>query len=115
MSGSPHQKLPTTLIPAQITGLRGLEFQTPARIVDVSSRGLRIGASEPVPVGSLLQIELDDSTIVGEVRYCQPLGSWYAIGLFVQEMLIGMSDHARLLATLIEETDTAEPEAVRWE
>jgi hypothetical protein len=108
-------RLSTILIPTQITGLRNLQLQTSGRILGVSSRGLSVGTSEPVAVGSFLRLDLEDSAILGEVRYCEAQRSWYEIGLFVEEMLIGSSDLARLLASLIESTTIVEGEAIRSE
>lgn len=110
-----HQRLSTTLIPTEISGIEGLRLQTSGRILDASCRGLRLAISEPVPAGSRLRLELEDSTIFGEVRYCQEQRGWYIVGLFVEEMVIGGSELARLLAHLIDETDVAEREAIRLE
>jgi hypothetical protein len=106
-------RLPSTLIPARITGLGDLRLQTSGRILDVSCRALRIGLSEPVPVGSSLRLEFEDSTIFCEVRSCDEQGSWYAVGLFVGEMLIGASELSRCLATEIDQAGAAGREAAK--
>jgi hypothetical protein len=92
-----EQRLNATLIPVQVTGLGTLHLQTPGRALDVSRNGMRLGLSEPIPIGSLLRIELDDSIVFGEVRYCQDHQSWYSVGLFVEEVLVGESPLSRLV------------------
>lgn len=96
-------RLHATLIPVQVAGLEALRFESPARILDVSHRGMRLGVSESVPVGSLLRVELEDSIIFGEVRYCENRETWFAIGLYVEEILIGTSPLSRLVASLLED------------
>jgi len=62
-----------------------------------------LGISEAIPVGSLLRVQLEDSTIFGEVRYCEDRATWFAIGLYVEQILLGTSPLAKLVATLLEE------------
>jgi hypothetical protein len=92
-----EQRLNATLIPVQVTGLGTLHIQTPGRALDVSRNGLRLAVPEPIPIGSLLRIELEDSIVFGEVRYCQDHESWHAVGLFVEEVLVGESELSRLV------------------
>ena len=102
MGSQRQRRLSTTLVPARITGLKNLELQISGRILDVSSRRLHIGASEPVAVGSCLQVDFEDSCVTGEVLTCEDQGSWYAIALYVEHVLKGSSDLAHLLANLID-------------
>jgi hypothetical protein len=44
-----------------------------------------VGVLEAVPVGSLLRLELDDTVIFGQVRYCQDKKTWYALGLEIRD------------------------------
>src|SRR5579864_4189850 len=97
-------RLHATLIPVQVTGLDALRLEAPARILDVSQKGMRLGMPESIPVGSLLRIQLEDSVIFGEVRYCEDRKSWFAIGIYVEEILIGASPLSRLVAQLLDET-----------
>jgi hypothetical protein len=104
-----ERRLPTTLIPVQVSGLGDLRLQACGRILDVSHRGVRLGLPESVPIGGFLRIEFEGSVIFGEVRYSEDQQSWHAIGLFVEEILIGESDLARLIGELIQEPDHAQP------
>jgi len=74
-----------TLVPVRIAGLGDLHLQTFGRLLDISRSGLRLGVLEAVPVGSLLQLELEGWVIRGEVRYCQDQKTWYAIGLEIRD------------------------------
>jgi len=89
------------VIPVQVIGLGDLELLTSARIVNVSPNGLRMSTSEAIPVGSFLRLEFDDATILAEVRYCEREKHAYGVGLYVEEILIGTSELARLVASLI--------------
>ena len=89
------------VIPVQVIGLGDLELLTSARIVNVSPNGLRVSTSEAIPVGSFLRLEFDDAPIFAEVRYCEREKHAYGIGLYVEEILIGTSELARLVASLI--------------
>jgi len=97
-------RLPATLIPVQITGLDPSRLEAPARILDVSQRGLRLGVSESIAAGSLLRIDLEDSVIFAEVRYCEDRKTWFALGVYVEQILIGTSPLSRLVAKLLEES-----------
>jgi hypothetical protein len=77
------ERVTSTLIPVQIAGLGDLDLQTFGRVLDISHLGLRLGVLDAVPVGALLRIELGDSILFGEVRYCESRDSWFAIGLAI--------------------------------
>jgi hypothetical protein len=102
MGSQRGKRLSTTLVPARITGLKDLQLQTTGRILEVSSRRLHIGASEPVAVGARLQVAFEDSCVSGEVLTCEDQGSWYAIAVYVDHVVKGSSDLAHLLANLID-------------
>jgi hypothetical protein len=96
-------RLHATLIPVQVSGLDALRLEAPARILDVSPKGMRLGIAESIPVGSLLRIELEDSVIFGEVRYCEDRKTWFAVGLYVEQILMGTSPLSRLVSGLLDE------------
>ena len=77
-------RVDSTLVPVQIAGLGDLDLHTFGRVIDMSQLGIRLGVLDAVPVGSFLRIDLADSTIFGEVRYCEAQQSWFAIGLAIQ-------------------------------
>jgi hypothetical protein len=102
------------VIPVQITGLGDLQLQAAGCILDVSPNGLRIGTPKSIPVGSFLRILFDDAAILSEVRYCQKQKDGYAIGVYVEEILIGTSELARLVSSLLsDESGQRERESSR--
>jgi hypothetical protein len=83
MQARSGERVTSTLIPVQIAGLGDLDLQTFGRVLDISHLGLRLGVLDAVPVGAQLRIELEDSILIGEVRYCENQDSWFAIGLAI--------------------------------
>ena len=47
------------------------DVRLPARIKNVSARGIGLELQGPVAIGSALKLELDDSMVLGEVIYCR--------------------------------------------
>ena len=95
-----HPRLGANLIPVQVTGLEDLPLRTSGRIINVSRKGLRLQTAEPISPGAFLRLDFDDATIFAETRYCRLEDDGYAVGLFVEEVLVGTSDLARLVASL---------------
>ena len=96
-------RLTANRIPVQVFGLGENKLRTTGRIVDASPKGLRIEIADRADEGAFLQIEFDDATILGEVRYCQKQDRVYATGVFVEQILIGTSELARLVDSLLRE------------
>ena len=95
-------RLPTELS-GSVTRLGGTGEPLPIRIEDVSEGGVRLIATEALECGSFLVINVDESTLFGQVRYCQGGNSTYTVGVLVERMLMGGSN----LSTLIESLLTA--------
>jgi c-di-GMP-binding flagellar brake protein YcgR len=66
-----EQRVPLDLIPAQVqsdedsTAIR-------ARIVDISTSGLRLNLDSPSKVGSVVTVRFNNTVASGETRYCLP-------------------------------------------
>ena len=43
-----------------------------AQMIEVSTGGMQLQLSQPLPVGTLLTIDTGQVTVDGEVRHCQP-------------------------------------------
>jgi len=56
-----------------------------ARVVQTSREGLRLRVSEFVHPGSTIQVHMADTLAFGEVRYCQPAGSSFHIGVQIRD------------------------------
>ena len=72
---------------------------------NISGSGLRIVSETPLTSGTALQIDLPDSMILAEVRYCKPLDSHvlspgvprYSLGLEMKQVLNDMGELGRLM------------------
>ncbi len=56
-----------------------------ARVIQASREGLRLRVSEFVHPGSTIQVHIADTLVFGEVRYCQPAGSNFNIGIQIRD------------------------------
>jgi PilZ domain len=68
-----------------------------ARVKNASGRGLGLVVDNPITLGSALKIELDDSVILGEVAFCQGVGSSYLVGVDLDQMICGLAGLGRSL------------------
>lgn len=62
-------------------------MQLPVTVVDLSEGGLRALAFDCVPEGTVVSIRYDEQLIFGEVCYCCPLATGFAIGVHFQHVL----------------------------
>lgn len=58
----------------------------PARIVDVSTRGLRLRIGRPIQPGTEIQIKSNLVFVVGEIRYCIHIGTSFLAGVLVDDV-----------------------------
>jgi hypothetical protein len=79
-----------------VTLLGDAETIIRARIVNVSSNGMGLESSSPLPPGGALKIELADTLFLGEVAYCRPRGTIYQVGIALDQAL----HHTRGLAAM---------------
>ena len=68
------------------------DIQLPARVKNVSGRGLGLELDGPVAAGAALKLELDDTLILGEVIYCRQQGETYYIGVEIEQTLANLAD-----------------------
>ncbi len=80
---------------------QGREQPISILIQDVSEGGIRFLASEALDCGSFLVINIEESTLFGQVRYCQAENSSYTIGVLVEKMLMGGSSLSMLIESLL--------------
>jgi len=73
------------------------DIRLPARIRNVSERGIGLELHGPVATGTALKFEIDDSLILGEVIYCrEDEGSFY-VGVELEQALCGLGALAKAL------------------
>ena len=80
---------------------RGPEERLSIWIEDVSEGGIRFVATEALECGSFLVINVEESTLFGQVRYCQGGNSSYTVGVLVERMLMGGTNLSMLLENLL--------------
>jgi hypothetical protein len=84
-----------------LTLLGAAETAIPARIVNVSGKGIGLESSRPLPPGSALKIELADTLLLGEVVYCRERGARYQVGIALEQALYNTRGLAALAERLL--------------
>lgn len=82
-----HDPRFTTNVAASVHSLNPLTPEySPAQIVDVSKRGLKLRVQRPIQPGTEIQIRLSRGFVLGEIRYCVQAGSSYVAGVLVEDV-----------------------------
>ena len=66
--------------PIKVTLLSNPERQLDGVLLDISATGLKLIASESLPIDEILSIEAEDHLALADVRYSQPRGDKFTIG-----------------------------------
>lgn len=82
-----EQRIQRSAIPAQIRIGEEPE-STPARVLDISTAGVRVGIESSVTVGLCATVSFHRTVATGQVRYCRsnPDGS-FDVGLLLHDVL----------------------------
>lgn len=72
-------------------------------VSDISKSGICAVLSVDMAPGSMVRLEIADSTLFGHVAYCNPDGGRFRIGVEVVRVLLGGTDLSRLLESTLEE------------
>jgi hypothetical protein len=62
----------------------------PARIVEISSSGLRIEIGSPLKLGTLVRVDHLDSLNLGEVVWCSRGTVLYSVGIRIEHSLLNL-------------------------
>lgn len=78
------------------------DIRLPARIKNVSVRGIGLELPGPVAIGTALKFEVDDCLLLGEVIYCRQVdtscdGASFYVGVELEQALRGLGDLAAAL------------------
>jgi hypothetical protein len=57
------------------------------QVLDVSRQGLKLRITQHVLTGSEIQVELKDLFVLGLIRYCVQVGSFFLAGILVEDVL----------------------------
>ena len=73
------------------------DIRLPARVKNVSTRGIGLELEGPVAIGSPVKIELEDCLFLGEVIYCRQDEASFFVGVELEQALYGLTELARAL------------------
>ena len=60
---------------------------SPVEIINVSRSGLKLRSHRRLTVGSIVQVRLKDTFILGEVRYCKPCSEDFCAGVQIYDVV----------------------------
>lgn len=90
--------------PAQVTILDEKQEQFPARVIDLSGKGLRLAAPRRVEAGALIRVDLHDSILLGEVSHGTGEQPEVQIGVQIEHVLTNLQQLQRLRESLVEQS-----------
>lgn len=71
---------------------------------DVSEGGARLALSQALEPGAFARLEVLDTTLYCEVKYCNRRGASYVAGVLVERVLFGASHLAKLIERSLKES-----------
>ena len=63
-----------------------LSEQVEVRVLNASKGGLMLSTSKSFETGSLIQLRLRSTVVVGEVRHCSPAEDGFRVGVQIQDL-----------------------------
>lgn len=79
-----------------------------ATITNLSSGGFQVYASSPVAAGKAVRVDLPldgkQALLLGEVRYCQPEGNRFGLGVSLEHSILDLTGLERL-RVMLEQAD----------
>ena len=60
---------------------------TPVQVLDMSKQGLKLRIEQGILIGSEIQVKLKDLFVIGKIRYCVQVGSFFLAGILVEDVL----------------------------
>jgi hypothetical protein len=56
-------------------------------MVEVSRTGVQLHVQTPIPVGSMVTVEVGETVVLGDVRHCHPSPKdYYTVGLHTRDV-----------------------------
>ena len=86
--------------PVVVTVLSEPEIRMQGRVVNASGRGLGLITPIPLPAGSAIRIEMEDSMVLGEAIYCRSDAAGHFVGVEMDQVLVGLTELSRTLTAL---------------
>jgi PilZ domain len=97
-----HQRFPTNL-DVVLTDIANPDHVGTGWIVDVSRTGIRARMPKRVDPGAMVKLEVADCALFGQAIRCSEDAGGYEIGVEIVRVLIGRSDLAQLVNTILAE------------
>jgi hypothetical protein len=70
--------------------LAGYDEPIAGEMVEVSRTGVQLHVPAPIPIGSLVTVEVGQMIVVGDVRHCDPSPKdYYTVGLHTRDVQRG--------------------------
>lgn len=66
------------------------------RVINFSGRGMRLVLAQPLPRKAPIRVDWNDSLLLGEVCYNAQQGDHYAVGLTLDQALLGVAELSQL-------------------
>ena len=60
---------------------------TPVQVLDMSRQGLKLRIGQHILTGSEIQVKMKDLFVLGKIRYCVQVGSFFLAGILVEDVL----------------------------
>lgn len=90
--------------PVRLTLLEGLpdrRVSLEATVENASESGLRLLVDQAITLGTAVRLDLENTLILGEIRYCQQAGDRYAVGLHLEHSLNDLASLNNLVSRLV--------------
>ncbi len=97
----------------QVTVLGRSELKITGQIVNLSGKGARLMLGAPIPIGTAVKIEWNQTLLLGEVCYCRPEAGGFSAGVELEHALLNTTELARLGRVLLGEQMEEEDVSVR--
>jgi hypothetical protein len=98
-----HHRFPTSL-DVVLTDIADPDHAGTGWIVDVSRTGIRARMPNKVEPGAIVKLEVADCALFGQAIRCSEDAGAYEIGVEIVRVLLGRSDLAQLVNTILAET-----------
>jgi PilZ domain len=73
-----------------------------ARVKNASGRGLGLVTPAPIPAGSAVRLEMEDTVVLGEAIYCRDDQGLHYVGVELDQVLVGLTELGKRLAALMQ-------------
>jgi hypothetical protein len=73
-----------------LTVLGAAGYSTPANAIQLSAHGMRLVTDRPIPLNAAIKVVCDDWLGLGDVCYCHQERGHFAIGLQLDQILVGL-------------------------